>query len=103
MPINPNVELVISKLKTLRESNSISASQMDSLLKVGPGWTESLEAGKIEPKLDMILSIVDLLDIDFNTLLSGLHLDKGQGLSRQLFALEYTAEQALDGSQNLTS
>lgn len=86
MPINTNIKKILIEISKVRKSNGISEDQLEAQLNLGHGWIRALETGEINPPFDLMLSIIDFLKVDFQTLISKINFDVEQVLNRVISA-----------------
>jgi transcriptional regulator with XRE-family HTH domain len=88
MSANPNVRKIISFIRKIRIDSGTSTDQIETELNLGKGWVLALEDGIIEPPFDLVLSIIEYLNINFNDIIKKIEFEKGQSLSRKVSAIE---------------
>ena len=63
-----------AKLRTVREAAGASQSELETALKLGPGWIELYESGSVLPGLDALLAILAELDTDGQSFFEDAHV-----------------------------
>lgn len=86
MPINPNIRKILIEIKNARIKSGISQEALESKLLLGKGWIGALETGDINPPFDLILSIINFLKVDLQTIISKIKFDAAQSLNRLITA-----------------
>ncbi|HMU10611.1 MAG TPA: helix-turn-helix transcriptional regulator, partial [Ferruginibacter sp.] len=88
MSINPNVKKILDELSVARKRKGLSELQIEEKLNLGKDWVKALELGLIEPPFDLVLSIIDVLNVDLSELISKVKFEAGQSLNRRINALQ---------------
>ncbi len=81
MNVTPGyLQSLLRNLMIVRERASISASELEERLILGPGWIARFEEGQTTPSIDMILAVLHEVGANFSDLLEGLpsHPDAAQ-------------------------
>lgn len=86
MPINPNIKKILLEISKARKIHGISEDELESKLNLGKGWINALEAGEINPPFDLMLSIIDFLKVNLQTLIAKIDFEEGQSLNRVITA-----------------
>lgn len=86
MPINPNIKKILLEISKARKTNGISSDELEGELNLGKGWISALETGEINPPFDLMLSIIDFLKVDLQTIISEIKFDDPQSLNRLISA-----------------
>ena len=73
MAKNPIVDQILSRLREIRESSGLTASELDEVLVLGPGWTSRFESGEAVPTLDVLVVLLDALGSSLDEVLQGVN------------------------------
>ncbi|MFQ4138025.1 BsaWI family type II restriction enzyme [Nodosilinea sp. PGN35] len=62
---------LLQRLSTFREEVSLTPAQVEERLILGPGWISAIEAGSIQPSLDVIASMLSIYGKSLSDLAEG--------------------------------
>lgn len=84
------------KLKALRETSGLSATDLNYNLKLGTGWIELFESGNFIPRVDEFLSILSHLSLEEATILIDHSIVKSIPFPRYLSATQVNKDIELE-------
>lgn len=80
------LKALLANLKTIREKQGLSESDLEERLILGPGWIRRFEAGETVPSVDMLLAILHGIGAALSHLLEGLPEPDAAHVERVIFA-----------------
>ncbi|MBY5986858.1 helix-turn-helix domain-containing protein [Roseovarius atlanticus] len=66
------LDSVLDRLKTLRENNKITETELEERMILGPGWVSRFESGTTVPSIDMLLAMLHEMGSSLPELFEGL-------------------------------